>query len=398
MISFIVKYFTVSVLVLFGCSAKATSPPKSIFDITKYGGKASDTSDINQALLKAWKEACANPLYSEIVIPKGTYLLREIQLIGPCKSPIVLVIKGVLKAPSNLEAHTGDYWINVRYVNNFRITGGGTLDGNGSLAWQKNVCQKDPNCKNLPINLRLDFIENGTVEHIKSMNSKHFHFNILGCQNFKVKHVEIEAPAESPNTDGIHMGRCQGISIVNTTIRTGDDCISLGDGSSQVKIVDVTCGPGHGISVGSLGKYENEEPVTGLIVKRCKLSGTDNGVRIKTWPGMYATSVASMYFDDITMDNVSNPIIIDQMYCPHYHCNLKTQSNVKLSKIAFKNIRGTSFTPKAIQLICSKRFPCEEVDFTNINLKYIGKAPGPATAECINVKPKMKGKIIPSGC
>lgn len=397
--SFIVKYFTVSVLVLFGCSAYAATPQKSLFDITKYGGRASKTLDVNQALLKAWKAACESPVYSQILIPKGNYLLKEIELVGPCKAPIVLVIKGVVKAPSSLAAHTGDFWIKVKHVNNFRITGGGVLDGDGSLAWQKNVCQKNPNCKNLPITLRLDYIENGVVENIKSVDSKNFHINILECKNITIKHVVIEAPAESPNTDGIHMGRSQGITIVNTTIGTGDDCVSVGDGTSQVKVVDVTCGPGHGISVGSLGKYKNEEPVTGLIVKRCKLTNSDNGVRIKTWPGMYKSIASDMVFEDIVMNNVSNPIIIDQMYCPQNHCNKKAQSNVKLSKIAFKNIRGTSFTPKAIQLICSKQIPCEQVDLASINLQYVGnKAAGPATAQCINVKPKLTGKILPAGC
>lgn len=127
-------------------------------------------------------------------------------------------------------------------------------------------------------------MENGTVEHIKSADSKNFHINILECKNLKIKHVVIEAPAESPNTDGIHMRRSQGIPIVNTTIGTSDGCISVSDGTSEVKITDVTCGPGHGISVGSLGKYKNEEPVIGLVVKRCKLTSMDNGVRIKTWP------------------------------------------------------------------------------------------------------------------
>ncbi|XP_065862353.1 exopolygalacturonase-like, partial [Euphorbia lathyris] len=285
------------------------------------------------ALLNAWKEACGSPSYSEILIANENYLLGEISLNGPCKAAIVL-------------------------------------------------------------NLRLDYVENGTVENIKSMDSKNFHFNQLERCNITIRRVIIEAPAMSPNTDGIHMGRSEGINIESTKIGTDDDCISIRDGSSRIKIVDVSCGPGHGINIGSLGNYQNEEPVSRALVKRCVI----NGVRIKTWPGMYKSIASNMVFEDITMNNVTNLILIDQMYCHSNHCNKQTQSNVKLSKISFRNIIGTSFTPKTIQLICSKQYPCEEVDLCGINLRYVGKTPSRAIVECVNIKPKFRGNVLPAGC
>jgi len=136
----------------------------------------------------------------------------------------------------------------------------------------------------------------------------------------------VIAPESSINTDGIHIGRSSHINIIDSSIRTGDDCISLGDGSRQVTVTGVTCGPGHGISVGSLGKYENEEPVVGLTVSNCTLINTQNGVRIKTWPASNAGSVSDMHFEDIVMVNVGYPIIIDQQYCPWNQCNLKVNT------------------------------------------------------------------------
>ena len=105
-------------------------------------------------------------------------------------------------------------------------------------------------------------------------------------------------------------------------IATVDDCISLNNKSKQIKITNVTCGPGHGISIGSLGKYTNEEPVEGIIVKNCMIINTTNGVRIKTWPASAASSTATdMQFLNIIMVNVSNPILIDQEYCLWNSCN-----------------------------------------------------------------------------
>ena len=177
--------------------------------------------------------------------------------------------------------------------------------------------------------LRFDFITNGMVKDITSKDSKQFHMNVFGCKNLAFYNVAISAPGDSRNTDGIHIGHSSGINITDSKIQTGDDCISIGDGSQQINIERVTCGPGHGISIGSLGKYKNEEPVVGIRVKNCTLTNTDNGVRIKTFPASEQGSASEMHFEDIVMDNVSYPIIIDQEYCPHNKCNLKVLTLLK---------------------------------------------------------------------
>ena len=74
------------------------------------------------------------------------------------------------------------------------------------------------------------------------------------------------------------------------------------------------CGLGHGISVGSLGGGPNEEDVSGIIVTNCTFIETQNGLRVKTWATSYTSNVFNLTFEDIIMDNVNNPIIIDQQY------------------------------------------------------------------------------------
>ena len=104
-------------------------------------------------------------------------------------------------------------------------------------------------------NKRFNFVTNSIVRDIKSKDIKFFHINVMGCKNLQIQHVTITAPGDSPNTNGIHIGRSSKSSITNANIGTGDDCISIGDGTQDVIANQVTCGPGHGISVGSLGRY-----------------------------------------------------------------------------------------------------------------------------------------------
>ena len=177
-------------------------------------------------------------------------------------------------------------------------------------------------------NIRFDYVTNSKVQDITSKDSKFFHINLLECKKLQFQHITIIAPADSPNTDGIHMGRSSQITITNADIGTGDDCISFGDGTQDITVNQVTCGPGHGISIGSLGRYQNEQPVSGIRVIGGTLSSTTNGVRIKTWPSSPPGTASDRHFENIIMNNVANPILIDQGYCPNSQCSNKVITNI----------------------------------------------------------------------
>jgi len=341
---------------------------------------------------------CTSERASTVLIPRGTYFLSSVVLAGPCKGKSIgFRIEGVVQAPANPAAFKTDGWVVFRYINGLTISGGGTFDGQGQKAWAINNCAHNPLCNMLPINIRFDFLNNTVVRDITSLNSKMFHMNLLECNDMTIQRVRITAPANSINTDGIHIGRSTGINITDSVIGTGDDCVSIGPGSHNLTITKVVCGPGHGISVGSLGKYKDEEDVFGITVRNCTFTGTTNGVRVKTWPSSPVGLASDLIFEDIIVNKVFNPVILDQEYCPHLKCDHQAPSRVKLSNIKFNNIRGTSSSQLAVIIACSRGVPCENLEVGNIKLEYHG-VEGPATSACTNVKAILSGRQIPPTC
>jgi len=246
--------------------------------------------------------------------------------------------------------------------------------------------------------LVLDYVNNGTVSGITLLNSKFFHMNVFQCKGITIKDVTVTAPGDSPNTDGIHMGDSSKVTITGTTIGVGDDCISIGPGSTEINITGVTCGPGHGISVGSLGRYKDEKDVTDVNVKDCTLKKSTNGVRIKSYEDAASTLTASkLHYENIAMEDVANPIIIDMKYCPNKICTKNGASKVTIKDVSFKNITGTSSTPEAVSLLCSDKLPCTGVTLDNVKVEFKGTN-NKTMAVCNNAKGSSTGCLKELAC
>uniref|UniRef100_A0A0E0JWU3 Exopolygalacturonase n=1 Tax=Oryza punctata TaxID=4537 RepID=A0A0E0JWU3_ORYPU len=359
------------------------SVPAGPLDIAQLGAKGDGKSDSTPFILQAWKNAT-------IVIPPGNYLTGALLLEGPCTSDIIIRLDGNLLGTGDLNAYKTNNWIEVQHVNNFAINGHGIIDGQGPLVWSQNQCNKNYNCKILPNSLVIDFSTNVTVRGITLLNSKFFHLNLFNCKNVLIEKVNITAPGNSPNTDGIHFGDSTNITISSTTIATGDDCISVGPGSKMIRVNGVRCGPGHGIS--------DEKDVEDIIITNCTLKGTTNGLRIKSYEDSKSQLKATKFlYDGVTMDNVSYPIIIDQKYCPNNICSRSGTSKVAVTDIVFKNIVGTSATPEAVTLNCANNLPCQGVQLHNVDLKYAGIG-NTTIAVCKNVAGKTSNVAKELAC
>lgn len=96
--------------------------------------------------------------------------------------------------------------------------------------------------------LRFESSKQITLKRIKITQSPQTHVLFFGCDGVTVTNVECNSPKDSPNTDGIHIQTCHGMTISNCKIANGDDNISIGDHTSDLDISNIECGPGgHGI-------------------------------------------------------------------------------------------------------------------------------------------------------
>ncbi|XP_056167631.1 probable polygalacturonase At1g80170 [Syzygium oleosum] len=291
------------------------------FSVSDYGAVGDGWSDDTSAFTKAWNDACnTEGSASTITVPEGKkYHLNPINFVGPCKSNINLEISGKIIAPKDPNAWKGydpAKWLTFEKVNGLNISGPGLFDGYGD-GWWNISCKWNtkPGCNKLaPTTLRIEKCNGVSLQNLHFKNSPQVHVTVYGSSDVHLKFLNISAPDESPNTDGIHIHASHAVSVQSSTIGTGDDCISMGDHISNISINDIKCGPGHGISIGSLGRGGNEVSVSNINVKNVHFHGTTNGARIKTWP-VGRGRVSQVFFSNLNFTAVKNPIIIDQFYC-----------------------------------------------------------------------------------
>ncbi|KAI3822417.1 hypothetical protein L1987_10007 [Smallanthus sonchifolius] len=310
----------------------------AIFDVTAYGAKGDWNTDDTKAFIQAWADLCrdksSNPTL--VIPPRNSFLIGPVTFSGPCNFPAVHVQQVATKKCER------------------------------PMALHFNRCN----------GLRL----NGTTH----ADSPSLHISIVNCQNIDLGHLRILAPADSPNTDGIDLSASSQINIHDSSIHIGDDCVAINGGIYDINVTRVFCGPGHGISLGENGGYDTVEKVH---VRNCNITGTTNGLRIKTVPGGtgYARGIV---FQDIHLVNVENPIIIDQ----HYWTNAEnsfcqappTDPAVQVSDVVYMNIHGSSASKQAITLNCSGKFNC-----TGIHTYQVGITGADDFLYCKNAQGKF---------
>jgi polygalacturonase len=193
------------------------------------------------------------------------------------------------------------------------LTGTGTIDGAGALwwAWSERAerAQKGRLVYRRAHLVVISGCERLLVADLTLRNSPMFHLVPRDITDLTIERVRVRAPFNAPNTDAIDPGPVTRAWIHHCDIDTGDDDIVIKSGCDRVLIEDCRITHGHGISVGSgtnLG-------VRNMLVRNCTLTGTDNGLRIKSMVGA-GGPVQNIVYRNIRMRDVENAILLDLNY------------------------------------------------------------------------------------
>ncbi|CAL9050931.1 unnamed protein product [Musa banksii] len=336
----------------------------TVFSVVDHGAMGDGITDDLEAFKQTWSAVCGDLSTPTFLVPAGmTFLLSKVSFSGPCNSPILVQIDGTIVALNNLLDTEGNYWINFEHVDGLSINGSGKIDGQGEIWW---------NCKRSALGCWIQALSisggsNFTLSGLDFTNSQQKHIGIYGIVGVQVHGINITAPGDSPNTDGIYIRSCQHVTVSNSTIGTGDDCISIGNGTSDVNITQITCGPGHGISIGSLGEEETQAAVEQVHVSTCNFWETQNG-----GGSGYARNIT---FENINFTAVYHPIIIDQYYCngdydcPNMASAHKLTSAVQVSDVHYIRATGTSSSDMAISLNCSQTTACTGITIDGVDIQ-----------------------------
>ncbi|XP_028754394.1 probable polygalacturonase At1g80170 [Neltuma alba] len=369
---------------------------KVLVNVDSFGAVGNGESDDTQAFRKAWDIACSTPK-SVFLVPQGRrYLVNATRFTGPCADRLIIQIDGTIVAPDepkNWDPNFPRTWLVFSKLDKAIFQGHGVIDGSGSKWWAASCKKNKTNpCKAAPTAFTIDSSSAIRVRGLTFQNSQQMNFVISRCDAVRINGVKVSAPGDSPNTDGIHISESTNVVLQNSRIGTGDDCVSIVNASSNIKMKRIYCGPGHGISIGSLGKDNSTGVVTKVILDTAVLKETTNGVRIKTWQGG-SGYVRGVRFQNVRMEDVSNPIIIDQFYCDSPTTCQTQESAVKISEIVYQNISGTTKSAKAITFDCSDTVPCSSLVLSNIDLE---KEDGSVETYCHSAQGFGCGVVHPS--
>lgn len=215
-----------------------------IRDITEFGavgdGKTKATAAIQKTI-----DTVADAGGGTVRVPAGTFLSGSLKL----RSHINLHLETGARLVSSLDpadvidftkdfdddnADTGwegGCFLFARHEEDITISGDGTIDGQGRLAfWDDDA---DDGFHECPLAVkgfrpRMSFLEDVkklTVRDVTFEDSAYWTLHLAGCQDVLIENIRILNNERGANNDGIDPDCCKNVVIRGCIIRTGDDCI-----------------------------------------------------------------------------------------------------------------------------------------------------------------------------
>lgn len=366
-------------LAFVGGLALAFATEAQEYVITKYGVGADSNRLATQAIQQVIDKAHENG-GGTIVIPKGVFLTGA--LFFKPGTQLHLQEGAVLKGsddinqypllPSRMEGKNLMYYaavINAYYVDSFRITGPGTINGNGLRYWKAFWDRREAMRKigksatNLEVHRpRLVFIwgcNNVTIKNVKLRDAGFWTTHLYQCNNVLIEDCDIRSPYKpvpAPSTDGVDIDVCKNVIIRNCFISVNDDAIAIKGGKgpdahtttnngpvSDILIENCTFGDSHGtLTLGSESIHAHN-----IVVRNCKVDNNCPILRLKMRPDTYQV------FENIRIENITGrcgTIISVNPWKQFFNLEGSTDKPFgTVRNITFSNIRVQCKSPGEIQ-------------------------------------------------
>ena len=228
-----------------GFAAEATQPVlQGRRVVITDAGAVADGKTINTRSIQKTIDDASTAGGATVVVPAGTFLTGAIYL----RPGVNLEIEkdGVLKGSSDIadfplirtwiEGHYQQWvpaLINAEWLDHLHISGAGTLDGSGKpfYALFRSRIHADKTTTNLSVpRPRMIYLANCSDAHVEGLHlvdSGFWNLHVFHCHDVVIESVDINAPPQSPSTDGIDIDCSQSVTVHGCHIANNDDGIAL---------------------------------------------------------------------------------------------------------------------------------------------------------------------------
>lgn len=331
------------------------SIPMETFRVSDYGA-VGDSTSLNTKAIQDAIDAANAAGGGKVVFDPGVYLSGALFL----KSNVELhIAEGVTIRAIQDDAHFPDRWtrvagvemdwpaalINVYQEENVRITGKGTIDGNGKYWWDKfwgdpprtggmwvDYTERDIrwavdyDCKRVRAIVVFES-KNVVLKDFEVLRSGFWTISLTYSNKVHVDGVTIRnnVGGFGPSSDGINTDSSSDILVENCDIDCNDDnlCIKAGRDSDGLRVNRVAenivyrnciTRAGHGLfTIGS----ETSGGMRNVEVYGLKAIGTNTGIRFKS-AKVRGGVIEDIWFHHIEMEEVKSPFHFELNWYPEY--------------------------------------------------------------------------------
>ena len=384
--------------------------------ITEYGVK-NNSNDIQTELIQKVIDLCSNEGGGVIVIPKGIFFSGS--LFFKPKTHLLIEKEGELRGAdrikhfqllkTRMEGQTLYYFaalVNADHVDDFTITGPGTINGNGHNYWEEFWIRRQYNkdCTNLealrPRTVYISNSKNVTVQNVRIINSPFWTNHLYRCEFVRYLNCYIYAPTENvtqinlskgaPSSDAIDIDFCKNVLIHGCYMHVNDDAIVLKGGKGtwadkdedngpnfNIIVENCTYGKVHGcLTLGSESLYDKN-----VILRNIDVKSATRVLWLKMRPD------TPQHYEYIRVEDIygkSDSFLVIRPWTQFY--DPKEREDMPLSQcnnITIKNINME--TKNFFDVILSDKYKLTNFSFEHIRVKEEKKSFQPKMIENTNV-------------